>query len=391
MGTKWFTKNEKLNILKYYKENGWAKTIKKFEISTPTLSRWKKAVKISGEKALEPGNGLQSKGIRRPGRPKNLNFELMTKKELIEYIEMIQDVKKSLPKSKKKKFQTIWSLKKKYKIKYLCKILNVSRAGYYKWFNAGMKLFNKWNNTIAKIVKTLFLTFKKIYGYNMLTLIINKLYNWNLKPHIVYRYIKNMNLKSIIRIKKFNYKLSSGNKRHENIMNQDFSTTDINQKIGTDITYLLTSDKTYFLSIVKDFHTNEILDYQISNNLEKEFVFRNIINSWVKAGKPSTWVLQSDQGFHYTNSDYEKLCNYLGITISMSRRGNSYDNAHTESWFGTMKTEFLYHIKRKKRTAKWIIENLPKYIYFYNNFRPQAKLKGMSPVQYRKSSLQVTF
>nr|WP_236608059.1 IS3 family transposase [Spiroplasma syrphidicola] len=56
-----------------------------------------------------------------------------------------------------------------------------------------------------------------------------------------------------------------------------------------------------------------------------------------------------------------------------------------------MKTEFLYHIKIKKRTAKWIIENLPKYIYFYNNLRPQAKLKGMSPVQYRKSFLQVTF
>ncbi|WP_236608060.1 hypothetical protein [Spiroplasma syrphidicola] len=167
-----------------------SKNNQKIWITTPTLTRWKKAAKISGEKALEPGNGLQSKGIRRTGPPKNLNFELMTKKELIEYIEMIQDVKKSLNKSKKKKFQMIWSLKKKYKIKYLCKILNVSRAGYYNWFNSGMKAFNKWNNTIVKIVKTLFLTFKKIYGYNMLTLIINKLYNWNLKSHIVYRYMK---------------------------------------------------------------------------------------------------------------------------------------------------------------------------------------------------------
>ncbi|WP_342256500.1 IS3 family transposase [Spiroplasma endosymbiont of Poecilobothrus nobilitatus] len=71
----------------------------------------------------------------------------------------------------------------------------------------------------------------------------------------------------------------------------------------------------------------------------------------------------------------------------MSRRGNSYDNVHTESWFGTMKTEFLYHFTRRKRNAEWIKENLPKYIYFYNNFRPQTKLKGMSPVQYRKKFL----
>ncbi|WP_368487226.1 IS3 family transposase [Spiroplasma sp. DGKH1] len=278
-------------------------------------------------------------------------------------------------------------MKKKYKIKYLCKILNVSRAGYYKWINSDMKMYNKWNSNFAKIIKTLFFKFNKIYGYNMLTLIINKIYNWNFKPHIIYRYMKNMNLKSNVRVKKFNYKLSSGNYRHQNVMKQDFTTTSINQKLGTDVTYLLTNNKTYYLSIVKDFHTNEILDYQINNNLNKEFVFKNIINAWVKAGKPKTWMLQSDQGFHYTNSEYEKLCSYLGITISMSRRGNSYDNAHTESWFGTMKSEFLYQLTRRKRTVAWIKENLPKYIYFYNNFRPQAKLKGMSPVEYRKSFL----
>nr|WP_330217198.1 hypothetical protein [Spiroplasma chrysopicola] len=98
------------------------------------------------------------------------------------------------------------------------------------------------------------------------------------------------------------------------------------------------------------------MDYQISNNLEKEFLFKNIISFWVKVGKPSTWVLQSDQGFYYTNSDYEKLCNYLGIKISMVRRGNSYDNAHTESWFGTMKTEFLYHIKRKNNQPNELLK-----------------------------------
>ncbi len=72
----------------------------------------------------------------------------------------------------------------------------------------------------------------------------------------------------------------------------------------------------------------------------------------------------------------------------MSRRGNYPDNGATESWFGTMKTEFLYQIPRKKRTIEWIKENLPKYIYFYNNHRPQPKLKGMSPIEYRLSHPQ---
>ncbi|WP_342277262.1 IS3 family transposase [Spiroplasma endosymbiont of Nebria brevicollis] len=74
--------------------------------------------------------------------------------------------------------------------------------------------------------------------------------------------------------------------------------------------------------------------------------------------------------------------------MSMSRRGNYPDNGATESWFGTMKTEFLYQIPRKKRTIEWIKENLPKYIYFYNNHRPQPKLKGMSPIEYRLSHPQ---
>lgn len=137
------------------------------------------------------------------------------------------------------------------------------------------------------------------------------------------------------------------------------------------------------MSIVKDFHNNEILDYKISTNLSMNFVLKNIIQAWVNAGKPKKWILQSDQGFHYTNTLYQKLCNYLGITISMSRRGNSIDNAHTESWFGTMKTEFLYQLSRTKRTGKWVCENLPNYINFYNNIRPQMKLKGMSPIEYR--------
>ncbi|WP_342256658.1 hypothetical protein [Spiroplasma endosymbiont of Poecilobothrus nobilitatus] len=199
----------------------------------------------------------------------------MTKEELIQYIKIVEDVKKFLTKSKKKKFQTVWYLKKKYKIKYLCKILNISRAGYYKWVNHGMKSFNKWDSQIATIIKTLLLNFKKIYGYNMLTLLVNQIYKLNLKPQIVYRYMKNMNLKSIVRVKRFNYKLKSGSNRHENLMNQDFTTTSINQKLGTDITYLLTNNKTYYLSIVKDFHTNEMV-------VRKKLRFYKNINKVIK-------------------------------------------------------------------------------------------------------------
>jgi len=69
--------------------------------------------------------------------------------------------------------------------------------------------------------------------------------------------MRNMNLKSIVRIKKIKYKLSSASLRHENILKQDFSTTNMNQKLETDITYLLTKNQTYYLSIMKKIYTNE--------------------------------------------------------------------------------------------------------------------------------------
>lgn len=155
--------------------------------------------------------------------------------------------------------------------------------------------------------------------------------------------------------------MASGKWPHPNLLNRDFRTTNLNQKLGTDITYLLTNNKTYYLSIVKDFHNNEILDYKISASLDMTFVVQNIIQSWVNAEKPNSWILQSDQGFHYTNPSYKTLCDKLKIKISMSRRGNSCDNGTTESWFWTMKTEFLYQIPIKNRTIEWIKENLPKY------------------------------
>ncbi|WP_338991961.1 hypothetical protein [Spiroplasma endosymbiont of Seladonia tumulorum] len=100
-----------------------------------------------------------------------------------------------------------------------------------------------------------------------------------------------MKLTVIIRKKKFNYKKLFDLLRYENILNRNFSTTGINQKIGTDITYLTINNKTYYLSIVKDFHTNEILDYQIRKMLDMLFIIKNIINAWVKARKPKIWIL----------------------------------------------------------------------------------------------------
>lgn len=97
-------------------------------------------------------------------------------------------------------------------------------------------------------------------------------------------------------------------------------------------------------------------------------------------------MIHSDQGWHYQMKQYRHALKEHGITQSMSRKGNCYDNAVIENFFGIMKFEFLY--LKEFESLEHFKQELEKYIHYYNNKRIKAKLKGMSPVQYRTHALE---
>lgn len=149
--------------------------------------------------------------------------------------------------------------------------------------------------------------------------------------------------------------------------------------------YFDVNTKTHYLSIVRDLYNGEIIDYQLSSTLSYEFVYENIMSAWYKANKPRGLILHSDHGGHYTNLQYQYLCKQLGITISMSRKGNSVDNGACETWFSSFKQESIYCLPRKLLNKENIYKIIDDYIEFYNFVRPMKKLKKMSPVEYRLS------
>ncbi|MDP7980838.1 IS3 family transposase, partial [Bacillus multifaciens] len=100
-----------------------------------------------------------------------------------------------------------------------------------------------------------------------------------------------------------------------------------------------------------------------------------------------TLLIHSDQGWHYQMKQYHHSLNKRGITQSMSRKGNCYDNAVIESFFGIMKSELLY--LKEFESVEHFKQELAKYIEYYNHKRIKAKLKGMSPVQYRVHAQEV--
>ncbi|QSX05595.1 DDE-type integrase/transposase/recombinase [Sedimentibacter sp. zth1] len=96
-------------------------------------------------------------------------------------------------------------------------------------------------------------------------------------------------------------------------------------------------------------------------------------------------IIHSDQGVHYTNKEYAKLLESLGVTHSMSRKGNCWDNAVAESFFSHFKCESIYIMKNKIRYPQDVINVTEEYTEYYTNFRPQKKLGGMTPISYRNA------
>lgn len=179
-------------------------------------------------------------------------------------------------------------------------------------------------------------------------------------------------------------KAMATNNYHENILNRIFYEAKPGEHLLTDITYIIydpNRNKAY-LSTIKDAATREILAYKLSKTLDVAFVLGTVNQLIQKHSKLVTnnTLIHSDQGCHYTSIAYQQLLKSLEITQSMSQRGNCWDNAPQESFFGNMKDELK--IKECLSFDELQIE-IDDYMDYYNNYRYQWDLEKRIPVEYR--------
>jgi len=203
----------------------------------------------------------------------------------------------------------------------------------------------------------------------------------------VQRMMKELGLKSVVRMKKYKSYKGTVGKIAPNILDRNFTADTPNQKWVTDITeFKLFSEKLY-LSPVLDLFNGEIITYTIGSRPTYSLVSEMLEKALDHLPEDHQLLMHSDQGWHYQMKQYRHALESRGILQSMSRKGNCYDNAVMENFFGIMKSEFLY-IKEFESVEHFKSE-LEKYITYYNTKRIKAKLKGMSPVQYRSHAQQV--
>ena len=270
----------------------------------------------------------------------------------------------------------IYRHKDKYSISEMCRFFKVSRSGYYDYVKR-MDI-PAWDLPLAEKIRECQNECGKTYGYRRVHIWLERKGIYR-NPKTILRVMQKYGLLSVIRRKKYrNY----GDYLHKypNLLNRDFYAERPNQKWVTDISYIHTTQGVLYLSVIRDLYDNSIVAYKTGTEQNINLVLSTIKEAKKKEKVTAELQLHSDQGFQYTSTAYFKLTQSYGITPSMSRRGNPYDNALAENFFSILKTECIYRAKLQTYEEARLL--IGEYIHFYNNQRIQLKTK-LTPLEKR--------
>ena len=274
------------------------------------------------------------------------------------------------------KYKVIYRHREKYSISEMCRFFEVSRSGYYDYVRR-MDVPAK-DLPLDEKIRECQSVCRNTYGYRRVHIWLER-NGIHCNPKTVLRVMNKYNLLSVIRRKRY-VKYGEHLHRYPNLLNRNFTAERPNQKWVTDISYIRTRQGFLYLSIIRDLYDNSIVAYKTGSEQNINLVLNTIKAAKRKEKGTAELQLHSDQGFQYTSQAYFKLTQRYGITPSMSRRGNPYDNALAENFFSILKTECIHRVKIE--TFKDARELIDDYIYFYNNQRIQTKTK-LTPMEFR--------
>ena len=270
----------------------------------------------------------------------------------------------------------IYRHKEQYSISEMCRFFHVSRSGYYGYVSRIDTA--AWDLPLAEKIRECQELCGKTYGYRRVHIWLER-NGIHHDPKTVLRVMQKYGLLSVVRRKRYR-KYDGYLHRYPNLLNRNFSATKPNQKWVTDISYIPTKQGFLYLSVIRDLYDNSIVAYKTGTEQTINLVLNTIRAAKRKEKVTAELQLHSDQGFQYTSQGYYRLTQSYGITPSMSRRGNPYDNALAENFFSILKTECIHRVKLQTFVeARQLIDA---YIHFYNHQRIQTKTK-LTPLEKR--------
>lgn len=293
-------------------------------------------------------------------------------------------------------FKLIQEIISKYNFKnmvsHLCKVAEVSRSGYYRYIESSKNRDVREQRDLQ--LKEAILKAFNHRGYKKgsrsIKMVLENEFNLIVNRKCIQRIMRKYNIKCPIRKANPYRRMMKATKEHTvvpNLLNRNFKQEVVGKVLLTDITYLpYGASCMAYLSTIKDASTNEILSYNLSNRLTLEIATKTIDKLIIQHENllHKDAFIHSDQGVHYTSPKFQKLLKEYNLGQSMSRRGNCWDNAPQESFFGHMKDEIDSKGCSTFEELQLLIDD---YMEYYNNFRYQWGLKKLTPIQYRNQLL----
>lgn len=279
------------------------------------------------------------------------------------------------------------TLRKQYPVTVMSRVFEVSKSGYYTWLTRVPSKRSQDNARLEVAIKAAHVRTRQSYGPERLR---DELADDGF-PAGVGR-IKRLRKQMGIRCKQTRKFKATTNSNHglpvaENLLNQDFRTDRPNQVWVTDITYIPTHEGWLYLAGIKDLHTCEIVGYALGERMTKDLVARALFGAVSHKRPPPGLIHHSDRGSQYCAHDYRRLLKQFGMQCSMSRKGNCYDNAPMESFWGTLKNELVHH--RRYETRAQAKSEITEYIeIFYNRQRRHSKLGNLAPAVFAQQYQQ---
>lgn len=275
----------------------------------------------------------------------------------------------------------IWELRHEFKIGLLIDVAGIPRSTYYYYSKQFSSPKADKYAEIKALIRKIYDDNQGRYGYRRITQELRKTHRINHKT--VQRLMRKMGIFCRVRMKKYNSFRGEAGRIAPNLLERDFKADKPNQKWVTDVTEFALFGIKLYLSPIIDLFNGEVVAYDLSYHPNLNQVTNMLEQAFAKIPDNTALILHSDQGWQYQHKHYQKMLKDKGIRQSMSRKGNCLDNACAENFFGLLKTELLY--LQEFNSVEHFIEELHKYIEWYNNKRIKLGLGGMSPVQFRAS------
>lgn len=281
------------------------------------------------------------------------------------------------------KYAQIDQLRQEHPVSAMCRALDVSESGYHAWRKRPPSARAVAEERLSAEIQAAHRRTRETYGPERLQADLAD-HGVQVGVHRIKRLRKTLGLRCRQR-RKFVVTTDSAHALPiaPNLLNRDFAAATPNKAWVTDITYIETAEGWLYLAGVKDVFNGELVGYAMAEHMTTALVTQALFRGVAAKRPPPGLIHHSDRGSQYCSHDYQALLKQFGMRASMSRKGDCWDNAPMESFWGTLKTELVYHCRFLNREqAKRVITE---YIeVFYNRVRKQARLGFLSPVAFRQ-------